>query len=91
MTPAKMDRKTHRKPQRKTRAKTHQPQRARRPKATHAPRRAPRRRMLAVRETIATLSTWRARAVSALRRHPTRAALGAVALAAALTAGIARR
>jgi hypothetical protein len=81
----------------KARQKTHQPRRARRPKGAHAPRRAPRRRKPAgratpaVRATIARIASWRARAVSALRRHPARAAIGAVALAAALSAGIARR
>jgi hypothetical protein len=86
MTPAKTNRKTHPKTQR-----AHQARRAQRPKAAHAPRRAPRRRKLVLRGTIETIDRWRARAVSAVRRHPARAALGAVALAAALSAGIIRR
>jgi hypothetical protein len=71
------------------RAKTTGPRRARRPKTAAAARRTP----LAAKmhDARVTLTTWRARAADLLRRHPARAALGAAALAAALSAGIARR
>jgi hypothetical protein len=62
--------------------------RARRPRSARPARRAPRDRKRGAR---APLARWRSRAADLFKRYPARAALGAAAIAAALSAGIARR